>query len=105
RWEFSEFLLIKYWQHNKNQFQEFIKQMVGTDQTDVRVIVTKLIHFMFCPYTIKAEELTDAINVFKGQVPENYFEDGTWSLNDNTVPKQVYDLMLFLITLPEFQLK
>jgi hypothetical protein len=26
-------------------------------------------------------------------------------LNDNTVPKQAYDLMLFLITLPEFQLK
>ena len=36
---------------------------------------------------------------------EYYFEDGSWSLNDSTVPRQVYDLMRFFITLPEFQLK
>ena len=50
-------------------------------------------------------EMTDAINTFMGEVPESYFEDGTWSLNSNSVPKQVYDLMRFFITLPEFQLK
>jgi hypothetical protein len=60
---------------------------------------------MFCHYEIKEEELTDAINIFKGEVPENYFEDRTWSLDDNTVPMQVYDLMRFFVTLPEFQLK
>jgi hypothetical protein len=60
---------------------------------------------MFCPYEIKEEEMTDAINVFIGEVPESYFEDGTWSLNSNSVPKQVYDLIRFFITLPEFQLK
>lgn len=105
RWEFADYLLIKYWQKNKNQFKTFIQSLVGSDQTDLRVIVTQLKDFMFCPYEIKEEEMTDAINTFMGEVPESYFEDGTWSLNSSSVPKQVYDLMRFFITLPEFQLK
>ena len=60
---------------------------------------------MFCPCDIKAEEMADAISIFKGEVPENYFEDGTWSLDDETVPRQVYELLRFFVTLPEFQLK
>ena len=79
--------------------------MVGTDEIDLRAIVTQLKDFMFCPCEIKEEEMTDAINTFIGEVPESYFEAGTWSLKSNSVSKQVYDLMRYLITLPEFQLK
>ena len=57
---------------------------------------------MFYPYEIKEEEMTDAINVFMGEIPESYFEDGTWSLNSNSVSKQVYDLMRFFITYLNF---
>ena len=67
--------------------------------------VEDLKDFMFCPFDIKEEEMADAIGVFKGEVPDIYFEDGTWSLNDASVSRQVYDLMRFLIILPEFQLK
>ena len=105
RWEFADYLLIRYWKKNKNQFKIFIESLVGSDETDLRSIVTQLKDFMFCPCEIKEEEMADAINVFIGEVPENYFEDGTWSLKSNSVPKQVYDLMRFMITLPEFQLK
>ena len=105
RWEFADYLLIKYWQKNKNQFKTFIQALVGSEETDLRAIVTQLKDFMFCPSEIKEEEMTDAINTFVGEVPESYFEDGTWSLESNSVSKQVYDLMRFLITLPEFQLK
>ena len=105
RWEFADYLLIRYWQKNKNQFKTFIQDLVGTDEIDLRAIVTQLKDFMFCPCEIKEEEMTDAINTFIGEVPESYFEDGTWSLKSNSVSKQVYDLMRYLITLPEFQLK
>ncbi len=105
RWEFADYLLIKYWQKNKNQFKTFIQALVGSEETDLRAIVTQLKDFMFCPCEIKDEEMTDSINTFMGEVPESYFEDGTWSLESNSVSKQVYDLMRFLITLPEFQLK
>ena len=105
RWEFSDYLLIKYWQKNKNQFKTFIKALVGVKETDVKTIIIQLKEFMFCPCEIKAEEMADAISIFKGEVPENYFEDGTWSLDDETVPRQVYELLRFFVTLPEFQLK
>lgn len=105
RWEYADFLLIKYWQNDRTQFQTFIQDLVGNEETNAERVVTQLIDFMFCPFEIKEEELDDAVRIFKGEVPENYFEDGTWSVNDNSVPKQVYDLMRFLITLPEFQLK
>ena len=105
RWEFSDYLLIKYWKKNKNQFKKLIISLVGNKETELNVIVNALKDFMFCPCKIKDEELSEAIAVFIGEVPENYFEDGTWSINDDSVPKQVYDLMRFFITLPEFQLK
>ena len=54
---------------------------------------------------MKPEEMLDAVNVFKGDTPENYYEDGTWTLSFESVPNQVFNLMLFFINLPEYQLK
>ena len=79
--------------------------MVGTKETNLEVIINNLKDFMFCNYEIKDEEMTEAINVFIGEVPESYFEDGTWTINDSSVSRQVYDLMRYLVALPEFQLK
>jgi hypothetical protein len=50
-------------------------------------------------------ERLDAINIFKGDIPENYYDDGTWDLSYESVPNQVYNLILYFISLPEFQLK
>ena len=36
--------------------------------------------------------------IYLWAMSESYFEDGTWSLNSNSVRKQVYDLMRFFIT-------
>ena len=105
RWEFIEYIFNRHWAGNKEQFRTFIISLVGNSEKDPRIIVDKLKEFMFCNYDIKVEERLDAINIFKGDVPDNYFEDGTWDLNDESVPKQVYDLILFFISLPEFQLK
>jgi uncharacterized protein (DUF1800 family) len=105
RWEFADLLLRKYWANNKYQFKKLAIDLVGKDETDVNLIVLKLKDFIFCTYDIKPDEMSDAINIFKGEVPENYFEDGTWSLNNNSVQRQVYDLLRFFIGLPEFQLK
>ena len=105
RWEFADYLLKIYWKNNNNQFKKLIISLVGEKQTDPKAIVNALKDFMFCPYEMKEEERLEAIAVFMGEVPENYFEDGTWNINDDSVPRQVYDLMRFFITLPEFQLK
>ena len=105
RWEFIEYILNRHWAGNKEQFRAFIISLVGRDEKNPKVIVDKLKDYMFCKYDIKEEERKDAINIFKGEIPDNYFDDGTWTLNYESVPTQVYNLMLFFISLPEFQLK
>ena len=82
-----------------------MKALVGTKETNLEVIVNKLKDFMFCNYEILPEELNDAISIFKGDIPDNYFNGGGWNIDDSTVPKQFYDLLRFFVTLPEFQLK
>jgi hypothetical protein len=46
-----------------------------------------------------------ATSVLKWEVPQNYYDDGIWSLNYPTAPYQVYLLLNHLTKLPEFQLK
>ena len=79
--------------------------MVGNDEKNPSTIVHKMKDYMFCKFDMKSEEMLDAVNVFKGDTPENYYEDGTWTLSFESVPNQVFNLMLFFINLPEYQLK
>ena len=105
RWGFIEYILNRHWAGNKEQFRTFIISIVGMDEKDPKIIVDKLKKHMFCKYDIKNEEAKDAVNIFKGEIPDNYFDDGTWTLYHELVPNQVYNLMFFFISLPEFQLK
>ena len=105
RWEFVEYIFNRHWAGNHEQFRIFIISIVGVTEKDPKIIVDKLKQFMFCSYEIKAVERLDAINIFKGDIPDNYYDDGTWDLSYESVPNQVYNLILYFISLPEFQLK
>ena len=105
RWEFIEHIFNRHWAGNKEQFRTFIISIVGDAEKDPKIIVDKLKEFMFCNFEMKVVERLDAINIFKGDVPENYYVDGSWDLNYESVPNQVYNLILYFISLPEFQLK
>ena len=60
----------------------------------LKPFVKKVIDFMFCDYDIK-KDLLDATEVFKSGVPDIYYEDGTWNINDDSVPQQTYRLIGF----------
>ncbi|MEC7877134.1 MAG: DUF1800 family protein, partial [Bacteroidota bacterium] len=105
RWDFIDDILWKFWQKDKLQYQKFLKSIVGENETNPQTIVKKVIDFMFCDYDIKEEDLLDATEVFKSEVPDIYYEDGTWNINDDSVPQQTYRLIGFLTKLPEYQLK
>ena len=51
------------------------------------------------------DELNDALVAFKGDVPEDCFNGGGWTLNETYAPNQVDALILFFVKLPEYQLK
>jgi hypothetical protein len=46
-----------------------------------------------------------ATDIFKWDVPQNYYDEGTWNLSWETAPYQVYLLLNHIARMPEFQLK
>jgi len=105
RWEFGDYLINRYYAGNKEQFRSLLKEMIGIDNDNPESIVRTVKEYMFCNYEILPDELNDAMSIFKGDIPDNYFDGGGWNIDDSTVPKQFYDLLRFFVTLPEFQLK
>lgn len=48
--------------------------------------------------------LENAVFNFKGDIPENYYENGSWNINWGSAKNQIINLCMFLITMPEKQL-
>jgi hypothetical protein len=52
--------------------------------------------------------LTDydiATDIFKWEIPQNYYDDGTWNLSWTEAPYQCLLLLVHICRMPEFQLK
>ena len=85
-------------------FQELVRG--ATDETeDVEIICRDLIHY-FVPRGLQfAEDYAAALVSFKGEVPQNYFDNGIWTVDYWATPFQLNGLLAFLGRLPEFQLR
>lgn len=89
---------------NYEVFADFAKKRFDTNET-VENIVKGIVNFFTSKNLVFEIEYQDAIDEFKGDVPENYFEDGTWNLNYPTLYYQVYSLLTHISKMPEFQIK
>ena len=76
---------------------------VGLEETNPRTITQSLATF-FLNRPLEDSLLDVATLYFKGDVPDNYFEDGTWSLYYGGAPWQIVSLFVHLVRLPEWQL-
>ena len=102
RWSFSSQLL-----YNLNDAAKINLVALAIDLTnnsnDPAVIVEAVAqHYIGLPLT--AEHLEVAVLNFKGDIPENYFQDGSWNLFWDEAPDQMVNLLSYLTRLPEYQL-
>lgn len=104
RWNYMESQLGAITLFNFGYFSTFTQKI--TDETqDVELICRDIIHY-FIPNGFQFPEDYDAALVsFKGEIPQNYFEDGTWTVNYWAMPFQLNGLLKFINRMPEFQLK
>ncbi|MBK9460886.1 MAG: hypothetical protein IPN94_16005 [Sphingobacteriales bacterium] len=51
--------------------------------------------------TAQDYQITD---VFKGSVPQNYFDEGVWNIGWDEYINQVRQLLYHIVKLPEYQL-
>lgn len=104
RWDYVESQLGLHLVFGFGALGEFARKITKEDQ-DVEVVVRDLIHY-FLPKGLQFEaDYNEAIAHFKGEIPENYFVDGTWTMNYWALPIQFYGLLKFMNRLPEYQLK
>ena len=88
---------------NRETMRALAISLVGQEINNPDLITRKITeHFIGRP--ISDEHHQSAVLHFKGDIPENYFEDGSWNLNWNEAPFQVGNLLVYLTRLPEFQL-
>ncbi len=89
--------------YNKEHFRTFIQSLFSTNE-DVSVVSKGIVdHFIPQPLTHQ-QDYNNALDVFKEGVPEVYFTDGTWNLEYEGITTQIFNLLKFIIKLPEFQL-
>jgi hypothetical protein len=89
---------------NPETYSNFVKTLFETTE-DADVVARGIVDFCLSKSLVYEEEYLEAISVFKEGVPENYFTNGVWTLDYTDIAAQVKQLINYIITMPEFQLK
>jgi hypothetical protein len=107
RWQITTDIMYSVVYNNEGLLREPLRtlaiNLIGEDERDPRVITAILAEY-FLNQSLDERLLDIATLYFIGEVPETYFEDGTWSFYYEPVPDQIANLLSYLIRLPEWQL-
>ncbi len=99
---------IDFYFRNGNRDREDFRNLalkLSNGSSDYKV-VTKAIMDWFLPAALLIQsDYEVAQDVFKSDLPDHYYEDGTWDLTYSEVPFQVSILIKHIIQLPAFYLK
>lgn len=107
RWSFNDQLTWQMWNEEtgeREKFREFAKA-VSENSSDVYTVARAIIDTFLAKGLNTEADYTVATDVFMANVPENYYTDGTWNLDFESVPWQVLLLLQHIFRVPEFQLK
>lgn len=66
--------------------------------------ITRALTLHFIGRELDQDLHDSAVLYLKGDIPQNYFDDGSWNLTWNEAPFQIANLLAYLVKLPEFQL-
>ena len=104
RWSALENFIWYTWNADRERLREFALET--SDYSNDPAIIAKSIIDRFVPNELHTTtDYTVATDIFKAEIPQNYYDDGIWNLNWDQAPYQVVLLLLHIIKIPEFQLK
>lgn len=104
RWEILQWAVWQTWDNYNEELRTFAVE--SSNNSIDPYIVAKSVIDRFVPKELfSIEEYQVATDVFKHNLPENYYENQLWNLQWDSVPYQMVLLLLHLIKIPEFQLK
>lgn len=92
------------WNIDQNLFRNIALDS-SASLNDPAIIARDIVN-RFVPQTLHTTTDYDlATTVFKGDVPQNYYDNMQWDLNWSSVNYQVVLLLQHIFRMPEFQLK
>jgi hypothetical protein len=105
RWQLFD-LYIDFLYNNGYEFLLVdLARALSNDSNDPVYITQVMVdHFMSKPLH-SAGDYVIATDIFKWEIPQNYYDDGTWNLSWSSAPFQCSLLLKHIAKMPEFQLK
>ncbi|MEM6724043.1 MAG: DUF1800 family protein, partial [Bacteroidota bacterium] len=82
---------------------DWVRELVE-HSNDPGYVTSKIVDFVLPKGLQTPEAYMRATNVFKSDIPQNYFDDGIWNLNWQEAKWQVLVLLIHIARQPEFQL-
>jgi uncharacterized protein (DUF1800 family) len=101
-------IMVYFYGKNGNQLEELRTLAKGLTQpleSNPKAVCNAIVNHLLPNGLQNESDYVDALAVFKGEVPENYFTLGLWNLDWEYAPAQILYLINHLANLPEFQLK
>jgi len=123
RWESTRFLINRAWQENQQQFRDFVVGLpIGTSADgnldtslsgpDVDIVVRAIVNYFFPRGIVDDVIFNEISGVFRDidAFPPSYYEPGAmdpaiWRLDRAEVAEQFFALLIYIVDIPEFQLK
>lgn len=105
RWNLSDFFIFDLFQNQRNTLILWVQSLVD-NSNDPEFITKRIIDFFISKELQTEQDYANGLMAFKWEVPENYFEDGSWNLDwdQEIVGAQIAFLIRFVSRLPEFQM-
>ncbi|HMO38850.1 MAG TPA: DUF1800 domain-containing protein [Saprospiraceae bacterium] len=103
RWQALRFILFTLFQNHPEQLRALAADL-SNNSNDAEYITEVLVNHFFPNGMQLPEDYDRATMAFKAEIPNHYFEDGSWSLAWETAPVQTALLLDHLVRRPEFQL-
>ena len=105
RWElFKAYLFLLFDNGLTELFRNFAKDL-SNDSIDPVYITQVIVDFLNAKPLFTTSDYEVATDIFKWEIPQNYYDEGLWNLDWEEAPYQVLLLLVHISTIPEFQLK
>lgn len=92
------------WDQNEEQFRQFAIDVSG-NSNDADIVAKDIFEALMGEVPYSLDDFETGIDIFKSRVPSNYFEENIWTLGFEGVPLQVRDLIEYIVSLPDYQIK
>jgi len=105
RWQLLELYLAYLYDNDSGTSFIDLARNLSSDSNDPYYITEVVIDHFMSKKLFTIEDYEVATDIFKWDIPQNYYDEGLWNLSWAQAPIQVFLLLRHIATIPEFQLK